>query len=90
MGMEVRLQGSGPRVRVWSEANGRAEARPPLKLEKHPVWIRSGTRRPGKLTFGGRYTTWNAGGQSPRGAWWLWTPAVCTQAPWTWEQLQDP
>lgn len=90
MGMEVRLQGSGPRVRVWSEANGRAEARPPLKLEKHPVWIRSGTRRSGKLTFGGRHTTWNAGGQSDRGAWWLQTPEDCTQAPWTWEQLQDP
>ena len=36
MGVEVRLQGSDPRLRVWSEANSRAEARPPLKFETDP------------------------------------------------------
>ena len=45
--MEVRLQGSDPRARVWSEADGRAEAWPPLKLETDLGWINSGTLRPG-------------------------------------------
>ena len=90
MGVEVRLQGSDPGARIWSEVDGRAEAWPPLKLKTDPGWMRSGARRPGRLTFGGRHAMWNAGGQSPRGARWLRTPAVCTLAPWTWEQLQDP
>ena len=47
----VRLQGSGPSVRVCSEAGGRAEARPALKLETHPGQISSGARGPGRFTF---------------------------------------
>ena len=45
MGVEVRLQGSDPRARIWSEVDGRAW--PPLKLKTDPGRICSGTRRPG-------------------------------------------
>ena len=47
MGVEVRLQGSDPGARIWSEVDGRAEAWPPLKLKTDPGRICSGTRRPG-------------------------------------------
>lgn len=47
MGVEVRLQGSDPRARIWLEVDGRAEAWPALKLQTDPGRILSGTRRPG-------------------------------------------
>lgn len=51
----VRFQGPGPRVRYWSEGDGREEAWLPLK-QTDPGWINSGTRRSGRLTIGGEDT----------------------------------
>lgn len=84
---EVRFQGPVPRVRTWSEADGRAEAWPPQK-QTDLGWINSGTRRPGRLTLEvktqremqishlGVHGGSGLGQKAPR-------------SPWSLEQLQD-